>query len=413
MLHPLAIVAVLLLGLALMVLPRRYAVLPMIIMACFVSSRQRLVIATLDFDLLRILVLFGCARLVLRNDTVAFRWNLTDKAIVFWTTIALVLYTVRIGTSDALVNRLGHSFDALGMYFLFRCLVRSWEDVDQVILGCIWISVPVALFFLLERSTGRNLFSVFGGVSAITVIRHGRLRCQGAFSHPILAGCFWASLMPLFAAQWWKSGGGKKWAVTGVITSSVIVFCCASSTPVFGVLAVIIGAATFYVRRHMKIVRWAVIVILTGLHLVMHAPVWHLIARVSAVGGSVSWHRYNLINQAVNHLGEWCLLGITATGHWGVTDITNQYILEGLGGGLTTLVLFVTIIVLSFKKVGILWRQWSDDQYRLALCWALGVSLFVHCMQFLGVSYFGQIYMVWYLLLAMIASIASAPQTVD
>ena len=59
------------------------------------------------------------------------------------------------------------------MYFLFRCLVRTWEDVDRVVLGFIVISVPVAIFFLIERSTGRNLFAMFGGVPLITDIRDG------------------------------------------------------------------------------------------------------------------------------------------------------------------------------------------------------------------------------------------------
>ena len=42
--------------------------------------------------------------------------------------------------------------------------------------------------------------AAMGGVPEITVVREGRLRCQGAFAHPILAGCFWAEQLPLIAA---------------------------------------------------------------------------------------------------------------------------------------------------------------------------------------------------------------------
>jgi hypothetical protein len=41
------------------------------------------------------------------------------------------------------------------------------------------------------------------------------------------------------------------------------------------------------------------------------------------------------------------------------------------------------------------------------LAWALGVSLFVHAVSFIGVSYFGQITMLWYLSLAVPSSLAS------
>jgi hypothetical protein len=254
------------------------------------------------------------------------------------------------------------------------------------------------------------LFSIFGGVDAITPVREGRLRCQGAFSHAILAGCFWASLMPLFAAYWWKGAKQKVWAIVGLITSSIVVICCASSTPVMGVIAVVIGGGMFLLRRHMRLVRWAIVLILVGLHMVMQSPVWHLIARVSAVGGSTGWHRYYLINQAIVNFSDWWLTGCSGYTvlSWGVFagDVTNQYILEGLRGGFLTLCLFVILIAIAFREVGKLWRLQSWYPYRLALSWAIGVSLFVHCMNFIGVAYFGQIHIVWYLILAMIGSMS-------
>src|SRR5690606_21040287 len=104
----------------------------------------------------------------------------------------------------ALINRLGASFDTVGMYFLFRMLVRSLEDLKQTVTWCAVAAVPVAVAFLIENRTGRNLFAFLGGVPQLTIVRDGRLRCQGAFPHAILAGCFWASLVPLFVAMWWQ-----------------------------------------------------------------------------------------------------------------------------------------------------------------------------------------------------------------
>ncbi|MGB7582215.1 MAG: hypothetical protein WBL85_07220 [Sedimentisphaerales bacterium] len=408
--HPLGLMAVVVLGICVLLLPRRWSVLPLLIMACFIPSAQRIIIAGLNFDFLRIMVLFGVMRLILHNEHLAFVWKPLDTIMVLWVCSAMLIYSLHQGTFSAVINRLGFGFDAFGMYFLFRCLIRNWEDIDRLVIGGIIISIPVAAFFLFERSTGRNIFSIFGGVSAITVIREGRLRCQGAFSHEILAGCFWASLMPLFAAYWWKGTRERVWAVVGLITTSIVVICCASSTPVMGVIAGMIGGGMFWLRRHMRLIRWAIVLTLVGLHMVMQAPVWHLVSRVSAVGGSTGWHRYNLINQAIINFSDWWLTGCSGYTvlSWGVHagDITNQYILEGVRGGFLTFCLFIVVIVIAFREVGKLWRLQSQHPYCLALSWAMGVSLFVHCMNFIGVSYFGQIHIVWYLILAMIGSMS-------
>ncbi len=409
--HPLGLLVVLVLGTLMLFLPRRYAVQPMLIMACFIPSAQRIVIAGLDFGFIRILVLCGILRIYILKENKQFVWRPLDFGIIIWAACSIVLYTARIATFSSLINRLGFAFDACGMYFLFRCLLCDWEDVKNVVYGFVLISIPVAMFFFIENQTGHNFFSVFGGVPSITTIRDEKLRCQGAFSHAILAGCFWASLMPLFGSLWWKSAKDRAWAITGFLTSLFIVYCCASSTPVMGVLSGIIGAMFFYLRYRMRIVRWLLLLVLISLHIVMKAPVWHLISRVSAVGGSTGWHRYNLINQAINHFDEWFLYGCSGMNiyDWGVYagDVTNQYILEGVNGGFLTMCMFVAIIVMAFREVGKLWRFYIGYPFRLAFSWALGVSLFVHCMNFIGVSYFGQTTLVWYLSLAMITSLSA------
>ena len=408
--HPLGLAFVLILGLCILFLPRRWSGLPLLVMACFVSSAQRIVIAGADFDFLRIMVLFGVIRLILRKEYRCFVWRPLDTSMVLWTISSMVFNVLQLGTISTIMNRFGFAFDVFGMYFLFRCLVQGWQDVDINIKGALLISLPLAVLFLLENRTGRNLFSIFGGVPEITAVREGRLRCQGAFSHPILAGCFWASLIPLFAAYWWKSSKYRTWVITGIITSTIIVLCSASSTPVMGVFSAIIGGLFFYFRYQMRLVRWCILLTLITLHMVMNAPVWHLICRVSAVGGSTGWHRYNLIDQAINHFDEWWFSGCSgyAVASWGIHagDVTNQYILEGVRAGFLTMCTFVAIIVIAFRELGRLGRLQKRNPYQLALSWALGVSLFVHCTNFVGVAYFGQIWILWYLLLAMIGSLS-------
>ena len=411
--HPLGVFTVIVAGLSVLFLQRRWAPLPVIAIACFVSLAQRIVIAGLDFDFLRIVILFGIARIALRSEYRGFVWKPIDKAVLLCTISLSFFHVVHYATFSAVVNRLGVSLNILGTYFLFRCWIRTWTDLDRVILGCILISIPEAVFFVIENQTGRNWFSIFGGVNEFTEIRQGRLRCQGPFTHPILAGCFWSSIIPLAASRWWKPAfGAKIMALIGVITSVTVVICSASSTPVLGSLAAIIGAGFFFLRRYMRAVRWALLFTLIGLHIVMQGPVWHLIARVSAVGGSTGWHRYNLINQTIINFRQWWFSGVSVhvIESWGVWagDVTNHYIAIAVDGGVVTLILFIAILTFAFGAVGKTWRSQARKPYRLALSWALGVSLFVHCTNFIGITYFGQTFVILYLVLAMIGSMSVA-----
>src|SRR6185503_364562 len=79
-------------------------------------------------------------------------------------------------------------------------------------------------------------------------------------------------------------------------------------------------------------------------------------------------------------------------------------------GGLLTLVIFVAILALGFAETGRLWRAWSNQPIRLWSSWALGVALFVHCLNFFAVSYFGQTVMAFVFTLACAASLGSLPQ---
>ncbi len=408
--HPIGLLAVVILGICVLIVPRRWSTIPFLIIACFIPSAQRIVIASLDFDFLRIMVIFGLFRIMMHKEHLNFVRKPLDKIIIFWTISSVFFMTLRVGTLSVLINRIGFAFDVIGMYFVFRCLIKSWADLDKLIYGIILISIPVAIFMFIENKTGRNLFAIFGGVSEFTGIRDGRLRCQGAFSSPILAGCFWASCVPLIGAFWWKSQQARMWSVMGIITSLVIIFCSASSTPIMGLIAAILGGLMFYFKAFMRHIRWGIAIMIVLLHIIMKAPVWHLISRVSAVGGSTGYHRYILIDRTINHFSDWWFSGCSGyvVLSWGIYrgDVTNQYIAEGVNGGLLTMALFIALIAYAYRDVGRLWRMNKKNAYQLALSWALGCSLFVHCVNYIGVSYFGQIVVARYLLFAIIASLS-------
>lgn len=386
-LHPLGLAAILVLGLATLMLPRKYAIYPMIVMACFISPAQRIVIATLDFSLLRIMVLFGWARVLMRGEHRGFKWKRMDHLVVAWTVISALVNIVQRGNVAGFIFQGGQAYDMLGMYALFRILIRGWGDADRVVRFVILCSIPVAALFLVEKTTGKNPFAMMGGVPSITVERQGRLRCQGPFKHAILAGCFWVAWLPFVVSRWWRPKG-KLEAVVGSITILLIVFACSSSTPVVGLLASGIGLAAWLVRRQMRVVRWGILATLVGLHMVMNAPVWHLISRISLTKGNTGYHRFRLIDNAIKRFDEWWLIGTKSTAHWGhaMYDLTNQYVREGVKGGFISLVLFVWVLVEAYSRSGRLWKKSSRQSYPIAFAWGMGVCLFAHTIMFLSIS---------------------------
>lgn len=404
--HPLGLALTLVCGGAAIALPRRYAMWPFIVMACFVAPAQRLVVGGLDFNLMRLMVLFGFVRVFLRFEARGMRWYAVDFVVLAFAAVRTAMYTVQQASMAGFIFQAGQTFDAVGLYFLFRMLVRNWDDVIRAASGFAVIAIPVAIAFLVEHRTGRNAFAFFGGVPEITMVREGRMRCQGAFAHPIIAGCFWASLLPLIVSMWWWGANQRLLAIVGTVCALAIVGLTASSTPVMGVIFGAFGAGMFVFRRHMKPILIGLVILLIGLHFTMKAPVWHLISRITIAKGNTGYHRFLLIDNAINRFNEWALFGTRSTAHWfwGGQDVTNQYVIEAVRGGFLTLVLFVATIWLCFAAVGRTWRIWEHDRARLYTSWALGVCLFVHCTNFIGVSYFGQGVFVWHLTLALIVS---------
>jgi hypothetical protein len=135
--------------------------------------------------------------------------------------------------------------------------------------------------------------------------------------------------------------------------------------------------------------------------------------------GGTGWYRSNLIQQAIYHFNEWWLIGSSYTANWASgeplpgdpnnVDITNEYIAEGLQGGLLRLGLFLAIIVICFKRVGRAVRAEQTDSGTAKLWWAFGVSLAAHCAAFISISYFDQIQVFWFWLWAVIAVLPTVP----
>ncbi len=409
-LHPVAVALTLVMIAWVLVTDKRYIFLGLLIIGAAITHVQRLVIGSYDFTMIRLLLLGVYLRVFLRSDTWRFPWTRMDTLYVLYVVTMSIAYIALRQSSAAVINRLGFAFDAFLAFFAVRLYFRRVEQVRVLMRGFAVVLFLVAITMTIEQLTQYNMFSIFGGVSAITGVREGNLRAQGAFSHAILAGTFGAVFLPLcWALRDRLSLTDRKFAGIGIAGGIVMVLASSSSGPVLSLLAAVFGIVMWHYRQYTRLLlRWSVAG-LVALHFYMQAPVWHLISRVDIVGGSTGWHRYNLIEQSIRNFREWALFGVHTTGHWGwgLNDVTNMFVVQGVNGGFLTLVLFLLVIRCGFRHVGAAMRS-SPSTAHEKISWAWGVVLFVHCVSFFGVSYFGQMNFFWYLTLGVLCALPQA-----
>jgi len=399
-------------GILLLALPRRYAIIPILALVSYMTMGTNLVVGGLNFTMLRLLLVFGWTRLIIRREFHGVKLNRIDKAVIAFVISSLVTYTLLWGTYDAFKNKLGLAYNVIGFFFLFRFLIRDLQDARRVVRIAAVMIIPLAGLMTFEKRTGHDLFAYFGGVPEMSPVRDGVIRCQGPFSHPILAGSFGATLLPLFlglGAQ--KIKLAKLTAAIGIMAAGVVIFCSGSSGPVLAGLAGVCGFLFWPLRGKMRLIRWGIVAAIVVLQLAMKPPVWFIIAKIDIFSGNTGWHRAHLIDIAYRNFFDWWLVGTRSVDNWDVgydhnIDITNQYVSYGIDGGLVTFSLFIAIIVRCFSGVGRIVRSLgSQPQASRLFVWSLGAALFAHVTNYFSISYFDQNIIAWYLLLAMIASL--------
>ena len=406
-------IALLALGVILiLVLPRRYTIIPLLVVGTLLPGAQEVVIGVLHFQILRILLAFAWIRVLFerRSSGAPFRMNPIDKSFLYYALSAAVIFCLLWRQSEALVNRFGFLYNALGVYFFFRWAMEDQRDVVRTIKTLAFICLLFAVAMEIEQHTGRNYFSVFGGVPVMTEIRDNRLRSQASFENSISAGIFAATLLPAFVALWWKKGSARLFAIVGIVSATLMTLTSSSATPITAYGAGIVGLCFWHIRDQMKWVRRGLVAMVVGLHLVMKGPVWSLIGRVTIVGGNSGFHREKLIDGFIRHFFDWCLIGVRSSAGWGffTFDQANEYVYVGANGGLLTFVLFIAILTYCLKGLGYARKALAGNRGDQKFMWGLGSALFAHMVAFIGLSYFDQTLTQLYVLFAMIATV-SAP----
>ena len=409
------VIALLVVGLFLIwILPRKYAAFPFLSLALLIPLKEVIVVLGLHFEIYHLLLMGGLARifwvLVTTGRNPFPKLNILDKVFVAWALSNATAYVLLWG-AGAITNRLAFLYATLGVYFWLRYLIRDRDDVIRAIKALSLTCAVIAVGMFIEHLHGVNQFDLYlASTLKYADIRNGRSRARGPFLHSIVAGTFGAMLVPLFFLLWKERKANRFFSVVGVAASSVIAVSCASSTPLMTYAAGLTSLCLWPVRKRMRAVRWGIIAGLAALQATMSSPIWFVFARLGGVMGGTGWHRSELINQFVHRVGEWWLTGTRDNANWGIDmwDCIDAYVRAGVDGGLLTFLLFLSLIVLAYKRIGRARKLAEQDRANERLLWAIGASLFANTVAYFGIIYFDQSVLAWYLLLVMISATSAS-----
>lgn len=417
--NPIALLVFVISGVALLTVPRKWAPIALLAGSIYMTLGQGIEIASIHLPVYRLMLIVGLLRILIKDESLPGGLNSIDKILIGWGCWALFASLFHDQDRAGFISACGTVCNLTLIYFMIRIWCTDLDEVRDNIIFIAFLLVPIALEMVMEKLTGKNLFSILGGVPENVMVREGKLRAQGPFLHAILAGTVGASCVPLFIGLLSRY---RTAAIVGIVAGVVMTFTSSSSGPVMTLLFGLGALMLWRYRAHLHKLRIVAVITYLVLMVTMKQPPYFLIARIDISGGSTGWHRSFLIQQTFNHLSEWWLFGTDVTRHWmpmqGIasdplhTDITNYYIGFGVAAGLPAMLAIIAILLTAFSWVGKILNSWGDiNQERNFMIYCFGASLFSHAATSISVAYFDQSMLFFWLTIAVISSVYSITRT--
>jgi hypothetical protein len=407
-LSPLVVVFLLIAIPLILFLPRNKAIIPFVVAFFTIPFAQVVVVGPLHFPVVRILILTGLIRAAFPvkdgKRKFAGGFNKIDQMVVLWALAAYIVVSAQWMQGQAMIKFTGDFLDSLGGYVAVRFLVSDREAVGNAMKGLAVVCVIQGVCMTSEHYTYHNVFAALGENEP--TIREGHVRAEGALG-TLFGGTFAGVLIPMFLSLW-PEKKLRKVIYIGVAGATAMCLASHASTSISALGAGVLALCLWPIRKQMRLVRWGIVAILIGLHMVMHGPVWSLLEKIDLGGGSSSYHRYMLVDNCIRHFGDWWFLGTTHYGDWGfdMWDLCNQFVAVALTGGLISFVFFIMIYSRSFSMIGKARRRVSGDFSLEWNLWALGAVLFADIVASFGINYMIQLQTELFISLACVTVVA-------
>jgi len=394
-----------------------YALAAYFLVLVWYPDYLRVSIGTIDISAGRIVV----AVLLLRclfDDRLwrSFLWSRLDTWVALAMTVFAGMYILTHPFSAALENRGGFLMDTFLTYLATRLCISDRRDLATFAKGIAVVLVPMAVLGVVEATTSsyvyRNLHQYCPWRPDVPLVRprFGLARAHGSFSHSIMFGASFVMFLPMVWALRHHKGFWSKLAypVTAVLVLGAL--SSMSSAP-WGMLLVVLLALGLQKYAHwLKAVLVGLVICCLLVEVASNRPFYHVILQYGNFGRGDWWQRAKLIDSAIEDIGQWWLAGYGGKDPgWGAasgmafTDCNNEFLLKGVRCGLLGVIALVAILVVAFRSLIRSYSRTTDRELR-SFYWAMGSALVGIIVIWQGVSFFGQMPALFYLLLGAIGS---------
>ena len=358
------------------------------------------------------------------NDKIRrkFKWNRLDTLI----TLSMVVYvgsyliTQVNPIGQTLEGRAGFIMDTWCAYMAARFIVTDRSKLISII-KCIAIAmVPLAILGMIEAVTHWQPYAPlwrfspwFRGGRFVSEGRWGLARAVGPFSHAILFGGVFAMFLPLIYYFHREKGDWRSLAyiISGIVLLGAL--SSMSSGPWVMVIVVIFCLVMEKRKQFIKPLFLFLIFSCISIGIASNRPFYHVIASWANPLGGAGWHRARLIDIAIEKFDEWWMVGYgDKDPGWGQylgmgrTDVTNEYILNGVRYGILGIIALCAVLAKAFRDLISTYRRLRYPAMK-SLCWAFGSLLFSVVVAWMSVSFFGQLTTLVYCSIGMIGSLCS------
>lgn len=339
------------------------------------SQDLNLSVGTIDFSSARIVAIILFARIFLMSPRLlrVFRWNLLDTLV----TLFFISQVVSLLNTEPLMvvleNRSGRFVETLLPYFMCRAVLRTKNDLLTLMKTLILISIPLAIFGVIESSTGRNLIGTHG-----PLWRDGHYRAFGTFGVHIGFGLFFAAVAPLCVGLWYQGVWPRLFLLICLIINFIGLLSTWSSGPIFAIYTYMSFLILYTFRKFWPIVLSGSIILYLLIELLSNRSA---IAAMSRLGISAStWeyrvqlYKYVFQGGMTNHwLFGWGLVGIDSDFDrfpWVCNDMTSLYVSELVRYGVVAFFCLAAIIIRYYRCIYIAFQASMKKQDQF-LIWNL------------------------------------------
>lgn len=409
------------------------ALLPAVLLfyASIAPAEMRVVVAGQSLYPIRIVGFAMMPIIFYRLVRDPIRWSVWDIVYgigVFWMVVAFMF---NYGPGEGIRRGFALAFDTFAPYLIARCCIRNIEDVRKFLIYVAPGVMLAAGSLLLEVLAGRFLVrptfvSIFGALPNYeggevvglkdqrVEYRLGILRAAGPFPHPILAGMFLATLLPLYVT--FRIKGWQK--IVG-IAGSLCAILSMSTTALLGLIVGVGVLATDYLQRMVRFLSWQLIIpatlfLLFLLHMGTENGLIRYLSQFTLNPRTALYRRriWEYATQSVEQ-HPWFGIGFQAYErlNWMVvSSIDAHWLLLAVRYGVITSFTMFGTAVAAVTLVGL-----AAGKHRGAIRQAhIGLAAAVLCVVIPGfaVSFFGGAQAWFYMLIAMGISVGVAPRAV-